>query len=201
MEPRFFKQVCSLVLAFACLYACKRDKEDRAKTPSFYLAESEKLFVPVPVDLPANPPKGNDRVITLYAEGVQKYKAQQIAGSNPVAYRWAFVAPQAVLYNSYNQNVGTHGAGPFWALSATDTLFAQAFSPAKTAASPNANSIDWLLLMPKANKVPTGVFAGTAYVQRIATTGGKAPVAAPLNAADTTDVPYTAVYRFSRINP
>ena len=63
-----------------------------------------------------------------------------------------------------------------------------------------ANSIPWLQLMPKAGKVPTGAFSNVNYIQRIATTGGKAPATAPASATETVDVPYTAVYRFAKKN-
>ena len=45
--------------------------------PAYYIQMSEKLQIPQPVDLPADLPNGNSRVITLFAEGVQKYRAQQ----------------------------------------------------------------------------------------------------------------------------
>jgi hypothetical protein len=103
-----------------------------------------------------------------------------------------------VLYDITNKQAGTHSAGPTWQLTGgNDSLFAQAFTPAKTSASDLPNTIDWLLLMTKVGKTPTGFFANVAYVQRIATVGGKAPVALPTSLTDTVDVPYTAVYRFS----
>src|SRR4030095_1762379 len=49
--------------------------------PSSQIAAGEKLVIPTSVDLPANA----ERVVTFYAVGVQKYKAQEIAGSSPVA--------------------------------------------------------------------------------------------------------------------
>jgi hypothetical protein len=55
--------------------------------------------------------------------------------------------------------------------------------------------------MPKIGKTPTGKFSDVDYIQRIATNGGKAPAQLPLSAGETVDVPYTAVYRFSKINP
>lgn len=190
-------------LIFLCvgvLVACKKEKREPIPSPSFYIAESEKLIIPASVDLPLNA-SGYTRVSTLYAEGVQKYKAQQKAGSNPVSYEWVFVAPQADLFDAQNQKVGTHGAGPFWQLSAADSIFAQAFNPPKTSPSPDGKSIDWLLLMTKVGKTPTGKFSGVSYIQRIATTGGRPPAILPLTANETADVPYTAIYRFSKKNP
>jgi hypothetical protein len=178
--------------------ACKKENEN-INSPARQIAESENLVIPAEVDLPVNQPHGNTRAATYYAEGVQKYKAQAKAGSMPVTYEWVFVAPKAHLFDASNKKIGTHGAGPFWELSASDSIFAQQFSPAKTV-SPDANSIAWLLLMPKTGKTATGIFANVSYIQRIATKGGKAPSVPPTSLTDTSDVFYTAIYRFSKIN-
>lgn len=192
----------SFLLA-AVLWSCQRDKGINNNTPAHYILESEQLNIPSAVDLSANLPGGNTRVATFYAEGVQKYKAQQKAGSSPAEYEWVFIAPQADLYDISNMKVGTHSAGPTWQLSGSsaDSIYGQQFSPPKTAPANDANSVDWLLLMPKAGKTPTGIFANVDYIQRIATRGGKAPATAPQNANETIDVPYAAIYRFSKKNP
>src|SRR5690606_26783880 len=127
--------------------------------------------------LPADP-AGHTRVATFYATGVQKYVSKEKAGT-PGSYEWSFVAPQADLFDFTNKKVGTHTAGPTWQLSPSDSIYAQAFSPAKTAPSPDGNNIPWLLLKPKDGKTATGSFAGVDYIQRIATTGGFAPATAP----------------------
>lgn len=202
MKRNLFRQTALGLIALGCLtIACRHDKHDKLKTPADYLRESEAVLMPAIVDLPDNSPKGNVRVATYYAEGVQKYKAQPKAGTNPVQYEWVFVAPQADLYDASNKKVGTHGAGPFWQLLPTDSLFAQPFSPAKNAPSPDAGSIDWLLLKPKVGTTPTGLFAGVEYIQRIATGGEKAPLIPPASATETADIKYIAVYRFSKKNP
>jgi hypothetical protein len=188
-----------IIAATVFLFSCKKEKD--TNSPAHHINESEKLVIPAAIDLPANSPNGNTRVATFYAEGVQKYKAQPKAGSSPVTYEWVFVAPDAKLYDVTNVKVGTHSAGPTWQLSAIDSIYAQQFSPAKSAPSPDPTSIDWLQLMPKTGKTPTGVFANVSYIQRIATKGGKAPASLPLSAGETIDVPYTAIYRFTKKNP
>jgi hypothetical protein len=201
------------------LVACKRDAilhhstetksglitnspsgEANGNSPAAHIAASENLEIPVAVAVPENLPNGNSRVATYYAVGVQKYKARIKAGSDPIAYEWVFVAPQADLYNFSNAEVGTHGAGPFWTISPADSIFAQHFSPARTAPSPEPESIDWLLLMPKIGTTPTGIFTDVDYIQRIATKGGKAPLAPPTSLTQTVDVKYKTVYRFTKIN-
>jgi Protein of unknown function (DUF3455) len=192
------KLILKTFLFIALLPSCKKDNAVDMNSPAYRISESEKLLIPAAVALPENLPGGNSRVATFYAEGVQKYKAQIKAGSNPVSYEWVFVAPQATLYDATNKPIGTHGAGP--QLSANDSVFAQHFSPAKTAPSPDAISIDWLLLMPKAGKTPTGIFANVAYIQRIATEDGKAPAVLPSSDTETAEVKYTAIYRFTKKN-
>ena len=197
------KSFTSIVLATAmmgCFFSCKKEKKADTSSAAYFISQSETLTIPDAVALPANLPNGNTRVATFFANGVQKYKAQEVAGSNPVSYQWVFVAPQADLYDINNSKVGTHSAGPDWQLSAADSMFGQPFTPAKTAASTDPNGIDWLLLMPRTGKTPTGVFANVSYVQRIATKGGKAPATPPVASTDVVDVPYTAIYRFSKKN-
>ncbi|HKC36397.1 MAG TPA: DUF3455 domain-containing protein [Chitinophagaceae bacterium] len=193
-----FMAVISVVLL---LSSCKKEKVEDTNSPAFHIAESEKLVIPDAIKLPDNMPNGNSRVAAFFADGVQKYKAQEVPGSNPVTYQWVFVAPQADLYDATNKKVGTHSAGPTWQLSIVDSMYGQAFSPPRAAPGNDASSIDWLLLMPKINKPPTGIFANVSYVQRVDTKGGKAPATPPGSATETADVHYTAIYRFSKINP
>jgi hypothetical protein len=190
----------SMMLAIP-MVSCTDHLEPGSPSPSHHIATSEQVVIPAAIDLPSNSPTGNSRVATYFARGVQKYKAREKAGSNPVAYEWVFVAPEADLYDATNAKVGTHFAGPSWQLAGTNALITgQPYSPSKTASN-DPTSIDWLLLMPKAGTVSTGIFQEVDYIQRIATTDGKAPATPPTTATETVDVPYTAVYRFSKINP
>lgn len=201
-QMKFYrKSILTASLFIVAFISCKKDTEPDTTSPAYQINQSEGLLIPAVVDLPANLPNGNTRVATYFAEGVQKYKAQVKTGSNPVTYEWVFVAPQADLYDATNKKAGTHGAGPFWQLSPNDSIFAQHFVPAKTATSPDGNFIDWLLLMPKTGKTPTGLFADVSYIQRIATVGGKAPAILPQGIHETAEVKYTAIYRFSKKNP
>jgi len=219
-KNHFNKLVLIAVVLFTTFIACKKDVisngsaeeiqnisssdnsslEVNGNSPAAHIAASENLTLPVTVTVPENSPNGNTRVATYYAVGVQKYKSRIKAGSDPVAYEWIFVAPQADLYDNTNAKVGTHGAGPFWTTSHLDSIFAQQFSPARTAPSSDPESIDWLLLMPKIGTTPTGIFADVDYIQRIATKGGKAPLTSPTTLTQTVDVKYKTVYRFTKIN-
>jgi hypothetical protein len=181
----------------ATLIACEPDNGMDNLPPAYHITKSEKLELPAALALPPNE-NGYTRVATYYAEGVQKYKAQVKAGSDPVTYEWVFVAPQADLYDITNKKIGTHSAGPTWQLSAMDSIYAQHLAPPRTAPSPDAGSIDWLLLIPKAGKTPTGIFAEVDYIHRIDTKGGKAPSQLPASANETAEVNYTAIYRFTK---
>lgn len=186
------------VAAFVLLtvLSCNETDETDPDSPGFHIAESEKLVIPAEVELPGS---GNTRIATYYATGVQIYNARQKAGSDPAVYEWVFASPSAILLNENNEQVGTHFAGPSWQLESGDRINGQQFTPAKTK-SVDSNSIDWLLLMPKEGSNPTGIFKDVSYIQRIATTGGKAPTTPPTSASETIGVEYTAVYRFTEGN-
>lgn len=219
-KPNHFKKHLMIVFLFAtAVIGCNKDEllknsneeiqtasavsslEANGNSPAAHISASENLAIPASVSVPENLPDGNSRVATYYAVGVQKYKARIKSGSDPVVFEWVFDAPKADLYDISNANVGTHGAGPFWQISPLDLIFGQQFFPAKTAPSEDPESIDWLLLMPKAGTTPTGIFADVDYIQRIATKGGKAPLTPPTSLTQTVDVKYKAVYRFTKINP
>jgi len=218
-KPDHFKKLSIIIFLFAtAIIGCNKGKvfknsndelqtafagsslEANGNSPAAHISASENLDIPASVSVPENLPKGNTRVATYYAVGVQKYKARIKAGTDPVVYEWAFVAPKADLYDISNANVGSHGAGPFWQIFPLDSIFAQQFTPARTTPSEDPESIDWLLLMPKVGTTPTGIFADVDYIQRIATKGGKAPLTPPSDIDETIDVKYKAVYRFTKIN-
>jgi len=185
------------VVAFilSTMISCTDEDGTDPDSPGYHIAESEKLAVPVEVDLPTSE---NTRVATYYARGVQIYNARQKPDS-PGVYEWVFASPSATLFNDKNEQVGSHFAGPSWQLESGDRINGQQFTPAK-AKSMGSNSIDWLLLMPKDGSTPTGIFEDVLYIQRIATTGGKAPTTPPTSASETIGVEYTAVYRFTKGN-
>jgi len=190
-----------IIALFTLLFfACTDHVLPEPGTPSEEIKRIESLKIPPQIVLPEQA-TGYTVVDIYFATGVQKYRAQIKAGSHPETLEWIFVAPEADLYDRHNAKIGSHFAGPSWQLTAGKDLFvAQAFSPAK-AATVNIDSIDWLLLMRKPGTTPTGIFQDVDYVQRLGTKGGKAPLELPISLTQTVDVPYTAVYVFSKINP
>jgi Protein of unknown function (DUF3455) len=195
-KSSFQKTVLAAAILSTVMAACSPDVHNPAGEAIY---ESENLPIPEAIALPSHA-NGYTRVATFYAEGVQKYKARVKAGTT--VYEWFLVAPQANLFDVYHKKVGTHSAGPTWQLhkSTTDSIYGQQFAPPRNAPSPDANSIDWLLLKPKDGTTPTGIFAEVDYIHRIATKGGKAPAVPPASLDDAIDVKYTAVYRFTKKN-
>ncbi len=62
-----------------------------------------------------------------------------------------------------------------------------------------AGAIPWLILSAvEANTIGPGIFERTTFIQRVNTTGGVAPAAAPTALGQEARVPYTAEYFFYR---
>ena len=133
-------------------------------------------------------PPGNKVTFHAYAEGVQIYSWN---GSS-----WGFVAPDARLFAApnYHGQIGIHYAGPTWESYSGSKVRA---SRVAGCASPDPTAIDWLLLRAVETSGP-GVFGPVTYIQRVNTTGGKAPTTPGSFIGEVVDVPYTAEYYFYR---
>ena len=104
------------------------------------------------------------------ARGVQIYECRA-KKDDPQAMEWAFVAPEAELFNVQGQRVGTHYAGPQWENIDGSRIAGSVLARAE---APHAGAIPWLLLSTKSIG-PDGAFAKVTSVQRINTEGGVAP--------------------------
>jgi hypothetical protein len=133
-------------------------------------------------------PPGNEVAFHAYAQGVQIYSWN---GSS-----WGFVAPDARLFAApnYQGQIGIHYAGPTWESYSGSKVRA---SRVAGCASPDPTAIDWLLLRAVETSGP-GVFSPVTYIQRVNTTGGKAPTTPGSFVGEVVDVPYTAEYYFYR---
>jgi Protein of unknown function (DUF3455) len=132
------------------------------------------------------PPAGRTLATTVAARGVQVYECRGDA--------WAFVGPEAELFDAHGQRIGYHGSGPHWTARDGSRIVGRV---AARADAPAAGAIPWLLLTTDAVGTSQGAFSGVASVQRIHTAGGVAP-AAPCNrnnAGAAARIPYTADYR------
>lgn len=139
-----------------------------AATAALALAGAGTVFADDSAD-PLAPAPGQSPVMVVAARGVQVYECR--AGKDAGGHEWAFVAPEAELFDAAGRRIGSHGAGPHWL--ADDGSRIVGTVKARSAA-PAAGAIPWLLLETR----PTGadgVFARVASVQRIHTVGGVAP--------------------------
>ena len=107
---------------------------------------------------------------TLGARGVQIYECRA-RKDNPSAAEWAFVAPEADLFDAAGRKVGTHYAGPHWESHDGSKIVGAVKSRAD---APQAGAIPWLLLTTK-SVGGAGSLAKVSAIQRINTTGGVAP--------------------------
>jgi hypothetical protein len=141
------------------------------------------------------PPAASQLFLRLRAEGTQIYTCQAT-----MAGGWAYTlkAPEARLINDQCIEVGTHFAGPTWAVTADGSQIVG--KKAAEAPSPTAGSIPWLLIM--ATSTTPGMMAPVSHVQRVDTVGGLAPTEGcdAARVGNEVAVGYTATYLFYRAN-
>jgi|SoiMethySBSTD1v2_1073268.scaffolds.fasta_scaffold737951_1 hypothetical protein len=127
-----------------------------------------------------------------YAVGVQIYVGTPSA-ADPTKFVWTFKAPEAVLFDNEGEVVGIHYAGPTWESESGSKVVGARVAGVTV----DATAIPWLLLSAVSTAGP-GILDQTEYIQRVNTTGGLAPAAAPTQAGQEARVPYTADYYFFR---
>lgn len=145
--------------------------------------------VPPPVPAALQVPAGNIPYLVGHATGTQNYTC--LAGGI-----WSAAVPRAILVGDNGHQIATHFAGPTWQAKDGSTVVGKALA----AATVSPDAIPWLLLA--AVSTSTGPEGGdrlseTTYIQRLNTSGGKAPAGACASGA-TASVPYTADYYFYR---
>jgi len=148
-----------------------------------------------PVTVPDNLRPGSDASLAMIvaATGAQIYECRarkEQAG----AYEWAFVAPEADLFDARGTRIGRHYAGPHWESIDGSKIVGVV---KERADAPVADAIPWLLLAAK-SVGPDGAFSKVTSIQRVNTAGGVAPKAGCSQAAAGTSVriSYTAEYHF-----
>ena len=127
------------------------------------------------------------------AKGVQLYECRARTGQVG-GYEWAFVAPEADLFDARGTRTGRHYAGPHW--ESTDGSKIVGTVKERTDA-PVADAIPWLLLAAK-SVGPEGSFSKVTSIQRVNTVGGVAPKTdcSQATAGTPARVNYTADYYF-----
>ncbi len=143
------------------------------------------------VDVPEKlkPGAGESLAMIVAARGVQIYECRA-RKDQAGAYEWAFVAPEADLFDGHGGRIGRHYAGPHW----ESTDGSKVLGTVKERAdAPVADSIPWLLLAAK-SVGPEGAFSS----QRVNTAGGAAPTTdcSQATAGTPARINYTADYYF-----
>ena len=139
----------------------------------------------VPTDIAV--PVGNKVHFHAFGVGVQIYTWNGTS--------WGAAVPEATLFDG-NGVVATHFAGPTWE-SNSGSQVVGALPP--RAVTVDTNAIPWLRLQAVAESTHgPGIFANTTYIQRVNTTGGKAPAADGIFIGQVARVPYSADYFFYR---
>ena len=146
----------------------------------------------VDVPVPLKPSAGEAVVLTSPARGVQISECR--ARKDGAGFEWAFVAPEAELFDAKSYSIGHHGAGPTWQANDGSRIVG---SVRARADAPVTGAVPWLLLSAKSTG-PTGVLAAVTSIQRINTAGGVAPATPCTDGLQgtTVRVPYTADYVF-----
>jgi hypothetical protein len=168
--------------------------------PLFYYAAAVAAIalaactIPAGVELPRKLEPAPDEMVTLvvHAKGVQIYECRANAEGDDA--EWAFIAPEAELFDLRGHLLGRHGAGPSWETLDGSSVRA---SVKQRADAPVAGAIPWLLLKASPDATP-GRLGKVTSILRVNTEGGVAP-------ADGCDasrigkparVPYKADYLF-----
>ena len=139
-------------------------------------------------------PAANESLaVVVPAKGVQIYECR-VRKDLPGAYEWAFVAPDADLFDKRGNRIGRHYAGPHW--ESTDGSKVVATLKAR-ADAPRSDAIPWLLLAAKSVGAE-GAFSKVTSIQRANTVGGLAPSngCSQTTAGRSARVDYTADYYF-----
>ena len=150
--------------------------------------------VPEALKVPAN------QVLSLetQAAGVQIYECKA-SKDDPTRFEWVFKAPEAELFDSAGKKIGRHYAGPTWESNDGSKVVGEVKAKDN---GPDPNAIPWLLLSAKSTS-GSGVFGQTQSIQRIHTSGGKAPAEGcnQAQAGKEARVPYKAKYYFYIARP
>ncbi|MFN0303023.1 MAG: DUF3455 domain-containing protein [Burkholderiales bacterium] len=130
--------------------------------------DSSSARIKVPDKL--QPAANESMAIVVPAKGVQIYecRAKKDQSDN---YEWAFVGPEADLFDLRGNRIGRHYAGPHWESTDRSTIVG---TLKERADAPLADAIPWLLLGAKSIG-SDGAFSKVTSIQRVNTVGGVAP--------------------------
>lgn len=143
---------------------------------------------------PPDPEGALEGSFTLSARGVQIYECRARPADKGEGFEWAFVAPEAELFDAGGRHAGTHGAGPHWLAGDGSRVEGKVVSRQD---APLPGAIPWLLLQAQGGD-GRGLFGRVGHIQRVNTRGGVAPAdgCRRETLGQTVRVPYTADYRY-----
>jgi len=148
-----------------------------------------------PVSVPNNMKAGADESLAMIvaARGVQIYECRPVKNLTG-EYEWAFVAPEAELFDARGNKIGRHYAGPTWESNDGSKTLG---TVKERADAPAGDAIPWLLLTAKSVGTD-GSFSKVTSVQRVSTVGGIAPKTgcSQTTAGTAARIKYTADYYF-----
>lgn len=154
------------------------------KTPIVAIAALAGCASSVSVPDSLKPAAGESLALVVPAQGDQIYECR--------AGKWAFVAPEAELFNRAGKKIGRHYAGPHWESLDGSRIVGAVKAHAD---APRAGDIPWLLLSAKSVGAE-GAFSKVTSIQRVTTLGGSAPIEPCSQDGRRVRVPYTADYYF-----
>jgi hypothetical protein len=139
------------------------------------------------------PPAAESEVLKVDAIGVQIYECKL---NDQKAPAWAFVAPEADLFDATGKVIGKHYIGPTWEGNDGSKVVA------KLAARTNATKEQAIphLLLTASSTDAKGMFSALKSIQRLSTVGGIAPAVgcATDSIGKQARVYYAAEYRYFR---
>ena len=152
---------------------------------------SPKPLTVVKVPETLKPGANESLAMIVPAKGVQIYECRARRDSGG-GYEWAFVAPEADLFDARGNRIGRHYAGPHWESADGSRILG---TVKERADAPVPDAIPWLLLAAK-SVGSEGSFSKVTSVQRVKTVSGVAPKAGCSQAAvgTTARIDYTADY-------
>lgn len=156
-------------------------------------ASLQKPIATVNVPDGLKPAANESLAMIVAAKGVQIYECRE-KKDQPGSYDWAFVAPEADLFDTSGRKIGKHYAGPHWESTDGSKI---AGTVKASADAPQAGAIPWLFLV--TNSVgPEGSFSKITSIQRVNTVGGVPPKTgcAQSTRGSHARIPYVADYYF-----
>ena len=145
-------------------------KQSKLTVLSFLLIAGCASHQTVTVPDKLNPGAKEAMTMVVPAKGVQIYECRAVK-DKAGAYEWAFVAPEAELYDTRGNRIGKHYGGPHWEANDGSKVVGAVKDRAD---APVADAIPWLLLSAK-SVGPEGSFSKVTSIQRVKTVGGVAP--------------------------